>query len=224
MSLASCRQEESDPEQSAAYTRARQAADAGDWKTAAQCYRQALDEHPQFARAHRELGLLYDEKLGDPIAAIHHYCRYVELEPNADKRRVVEDFIERAKLSLAAKLPQQPGVDPADLTRLQNQNSALATELAALKTKLAALDAATNAVPLPTVPVATNTTISVVATNIAPDAGKPRIHVVQKGDTLQSIAFRYYGARAAAEKIYQANRSTLPSRDHIKIGQQLVIP
>ena len=49
-------------------------------------------------------------------------------------------------------------------------------------------------------------------------------HVVQKGDTLQSLALRYYGTRSAWEKIYQANRSGLPSKDQLKVGQQLVIP
>jgi nucleoid-associated protein YgaU len=49
-------------------------------------------------------------------------------------------------------------------------------------------------------------------------------HVVQKGDTLQSLALRYYGTRSSWEKIYQANRSGLPSKDQLKVGQQLVIP
>ncbi len=220
LTLAGCRQEERDPEQSAAYAQARRAGDAGDWKAAAGFYRQVLDEHPKFGRAHRELGLLYDEKLGDPVAAIYHYRRYIELEPNGDKRRVVEDFVDRAKLSLASKLPQQPGVDTGDLVRLQNQNAALAADVAALKTKLAEREALTNAPP----PATSNIVIAVVATNAAPDAGKPRIHVVQKGDTLFSIAARYYGSRTGAEKIYQANRATMSSRDQIRVGQQLVIP
>ncbi len=57
-------------------------------------------------------------------------------------------------------------------------------------------------------------------------AERPRMHtyLVQKGDTLQSLALRYYGTRSAWEKIYQANRSGLPSKDQLKVGQQLVIP
>jgi len=53
---------------------------------------------------------------------------------------------------------------------------------------------------------------------------RARAYIVQRGDTLQSLALRYYGTRSAWEKIYQANRSGLPSKDQLKVGQQLVIP
>jgi LysM repeat protein len=238
LALAACKPAGSDPEQSAAYNEARKSADAGDGKAAAAFYQQTLDEFPKFARAHLDRGLLCDEKLADPIAAIYHYRRYLELEPNGDKRKVVEEFIERSRLSLAAKLPQGPGIDTSELLRLQNQNTALATEIAALKSKLAEYDAAINAPALPagatpaTPPTPTNRALTAtspatppVATNrVAAADTKPRVHVVQKGDTLFSIALRYYGSRSAWEKIYQANRDALPNRDQIKIGQQLVVP
>jgi nucleoid-associated protein YgaU len=47
---------------------------------------------------------------------------------------------------------------------------------------------------------------------------------VQKGDTLQSLALRFYGTRSGWEKIYEANRSCLASKDQLKIGQPLTIP
>ena len=83
LALAACRPTGTNPEQSAAYDQARKSADAGDAKAAAAFYQQTLDEHPGFARAHLELGLLCDEKLSDPIAAIYHYRRYLALEPNS---------------------------------------------------------------------------------------------------------------------------------------------
>jgi nucleoid-associated protein YgaU len=59
---------------------------------------------------------------------------------------------------------------------------------------------------------------------LAAESSPARVHVVQRGDTLQSLALRFYGTRSAWEKIYQANRNGLPSKDQLKIGQQLVIP
>jgi len=212
--LAGCQPTGTNPEQSAAYEQARKSADAGEWKAATAFYRQTLDEYPRFARAYLDLGLLYDEKLNDPIAAIYHYRRYLELEPNSDKRKVVEDFIERARLSLAAKLPQSSGIDTSELLRLQQQNTALAAEVAALKAKLADYDAAIN-------------TPAVMPTNAPPPARetpKARVHVVEKDDTLYSIALRYYCSRSAWDKIYQANRNTLPDKNQLRIGQQLTIP
>lgn len=215
----SCRPTVSDPEQSAAYQQARKCAEVGDWKAAAAFYRATLDEHPRFARGHLDLALLCDEKLQDPITAIYHYRRYLELEPNSDQRRVVEDFIERAKLLLASKLSQPSPVDASELVRLQQQNTALAAEVAALKAKLAEYEATAQN---PARPAGADGVASPAPSVPAPT--KPRVHVVVKGDTLHSIALRYYGTRSAWEKIYQANRDILPNKDQLKIGQQLVIP
>jgi LysM repeat protein len=202
------------PELSATYQAARQASERSDHPAAAIAYRQLLDQYPAFARGHLELAMLYDEKLGDPIEAIHHYRRYLALEPSSDRRHVVEDFIERSKLALAAKAPTTGG-DAGELVRLQNQNNALLAEMAALKAAPPPLPV-TNVVAAP-LPV-TNT-----ATTVAPPP-KPRTHVVQKGDTLFSLAVRYYGTPTAWDKIYQANRGSLPNKDQLRIGQSLVIP
>jgi tetratricopeptide (TPR) repeat protein len=210
------------PEQSAAYQQAQKLREANDYRAAAQSYQQLLDDHPRFARGHLEWGLLCDEKLGDPIGAIYHYRRYLELEPSADKRRVVEDFIERAKLSLAAKLPQPAGVDTSELLRLQAQNAALAAELAALKTKPSEFsEAATSGVARVAAPPPPPAT---AAASAVPETPKPRVHVVQKGDTLYSLAVRYYNDRTAWKKIYEANRAALSNKDQLRIGQSLVIP
>jgi len=180
---------------------ARKAADAGDFHTAARLYEQVVRAAPDSAQAHLELGLLYDERMGDPIAAIYEYRQFLALHPDPDKKQLVEDFIERAKLSVAAKLPQPPALDPAELTRLQTENAALRARVAELERPASP--------PLP---------------EPAPEPVKSRTHVVQKGDTLQSLALRHYGTRSAWEKIYTANQAILPSKDQLKVGQQLVIP
>lgn len=237
-------------EQEVNYLRAKKLYEQQDFSAAAEFYKKALAVNPDFAKAHLELGVLSDDKLGDPIAAIYHYRCYLELRPDSEKRKLVEDFIERAKLSLAAKLPQSPVVDPAELTRLQNDKAALLQENATLRSRVAELEKATTvavtpvaeqpaaavasapvpanvptpgAAPVPTVVMAA----APVTTFGEPSSTEPwRAHtyLVQKGDTLQSLALRYYGTRSAWEKIYQANRSGLPSKDQLKVGQQLVIP
>ncbi len=201
------------------YQRARKAAEAGDFRAAAGLYQQVLRAVPDAARAHLELGLLYDEKLGDPIAAIYHYRQFLELEPDSNRRDIVESYIERAKLTLAAKLPQPPAIDPAELTRLQTENAMLRGRIAELERAAAALPSGAELpaqlpAPPPAAPPA-------AAPATAPT---PRTHLVQKGDTLQSLALRYYGSRAAWEKIYAANRTVLASKDQLKVGQQLIIP
>lgn len=232
------------------YQRAKKLAEQHDFQGSAEFYKRALSVNPDFATAHLELGLLCDDKLGDPIAAIYHYGRFLELRPDSEKRQLVEDFIERAKLSFAAKLPQSPIVDPSELTRLQNEKAALLQENAMLRMRVAELQkAASTAETTATTPATTIASSPAPAATVAATAPAPapgiimaaapmtlttesssaesshvRLYVVQKGDTLQSLALRYYGTRAGWEKIYQANRSGLPSKDQLKVGQQLVIP
>jgi tetratricopeptide (TPR) repeat protein len=236
---------DAEAEREANYRRARSLYEQRDFRAAAEFYEKALQVNPGFAKAHLELGLLCDDKLGDPISAIYHYRRYLELRPDSDKRQLVGDFIERAKLSLAAKLPQSPIVDPSELTRLQNEKAALLQENAMLRARIGELEKTADGVTVAAVaPRAAVDSAPALATQVTPAAGtvaaapptparaeaasaepsRARVHVVQKGDTLYSLALRYYGTRAGWERIYQANRSGLPSKDQLKVGQQLVIP
>jgi nucleoid-associated protein YgaU len=48
--------------------------------------------------------------------------------------------------------------------------------------------------------------------------------VVQDGDTLMSLAFRYYGATDKFNVIYQANRDQLGAPDRLRPGMTLTIP
>ncbi len=230
-------------EREANYQRAKKLYEQRDFQAAAEFYKKALSVHPEFANTHLELGLLYDDKLGDPISAIYHYRRYLELRPDSEKRQLVEDFIERAKLSLAAKLPQSPIVDPGELTRLQSEKTALLQENAALRTRVGELEKVANtaagarpamvdsaAMPASVPPTPAPTTImadvpvTTFAEPVPAEPARARVYVVQKGETLFALALRYYGTRAAWDRIYQANRSGLPSKDQLKVGQQLVIP
>src|SRR5258707_487263 len=97
---------QAEAEREANYQPGRKLYEQSDFQGAAEFYNRALAINPDFANAHLELGLVCDDKLGDPIAAIYHYRRYLELRPDSEKRQLVMDFIERAKVSLAAKLPQ----------------------------------------------------------------------------------------------------------------------
>lgn len=51
-----------------------------------------------------------------------------------------------------------------------------------------------------------------------------RTYTVQSGDTLSEIAERFYGESRFADFIFRANRSTLRSKNDLKVGQTLIIP
>jgi nucleoid-associated protein YgaU len=53
---------------------------------------------------------------------------------------------------------------------------------------------------------------------------QPKVHEVQSGDTLSSIAKKHYGDANAYQRIFEANRPMLSDPDEIYPGQVLVIP
>jgi len=215
--------------------KAKQMVDERDYRAAAALYRKALLVNPQLANAHLEIGLLYDDKLSDPVAAIYHYRQYLELRPDSNKRQVVEDFIERAKLNFASRVPQSPVASPDELARWQLEKANLLQENAMLQARVAELEkqpgtraqpVVTPPVPVPVMQVVTAPTpVVAVAPPVAVEPVRStKTHLVQKGDTLLSLSRKYYRNDQDWVKIYAANRHNLPNERQLKIGQTLVIP
>jgi nucleoid-associated protein YgaU len=51
-----------------------------------------------------------------------------------------------------------------------------------------------------------------------------KIHVVEKGQTLSDIAYKYYGSTGKWQKIFEANRSLLKDANILIPGMKLIIP
>src|SRR5688572_14056948 len=58
--------------------------------------------------SHLEAGLLYLQQIKDPLAAIYHFRKYLELQPNARQAVFVKGRIDVAKREFARTLPAQP--------------------------------------------------------------------------------------------------------------------
>ena len=54
--------------------------------------------------------------------------------------------------------------------------------------------------------------------------GGGRTYVVQKKDTLYSIARTQYGDQSKWRDIYEANRGEIPDQNRIRVGQRLTLP
>src|SRR5246127_5059533 len=67
----------------------------GEYLWAINLYESALDGTPQSAEVHYKLALLYDDKLNDPLQALHHFKRYLVLNPEGSHAADVKDFIKR---------------------------------------------------------------------------------------------------------------------------------
>lgn len=57
-----------------------------------------------------------------------------------------------------------------------------------------------------------------------PTQGLGRTHTVARGDTLSSIAQKYYGSGSAWRFLYEANRKVVPNPDTLSVGTELEIP
>ncbi|PYL07051.1 MAG: hypothetical protein DME34_07690 [Verrucomicrobia bacterium] len=53
----------------------------GDFARAINLYEAALDDTPRCADIHYRLALIYDDKMDDPLNALHHFKRYLILAP-----------------------------------------------------------------------------------------------------------------------------------------------
>lgn len=60
---------------------------------------------------------------------------------------------------------------------------------------------------------------------ISPPKVQPKYHTVKKGDTLETLALKYYNDATKARLIFEANRDKLTTEETtLKVGWKLVIP
>lgn len=87
--------------------------------------------------SHLEVGLLYQEKIKDPIAAIYYFRRFNELKPNSPQSQLVRGRIDAATREFARTLPAQPMENQMRRNDLLDVVEALKQENAELKNALA---------------------------------------------------------------------------------------
>lgn len=208
---------------------------AGDVDGAIALYHQALERKPHLAMAHLRLAVEYDENKKDYLRAIHHYYRYIELRPPAQKRQMVEELIRIARVSYVASLPNPPagalekiaGME-RERTRLKQQIEELSDRLKTAEMKLAEARAQQQNAGTARVDAAEPTgrgSVVPPSTPTAPRTGaRSDSYQVQRGDTLSGIAGKVYNDPNQWNKIFDANRNVLPSPASIREGQTLIIP
>lgn len=192
----------------------REAVDLGDkraklgaFREAVRAYESALDGTAKTAEVHYKLGVLYDDKLKTPLAAIHHYDRYLDLVPTGGRSKEAKTARADCEKRLHLTIKDSGLMTTAEAARLRNENERLRKDLAEIR--------AAKPTPPPHSPGPGGTD------KMPPGA---RTHLVEKGETLASISFKYYRNRANASRIKEANYNQLGGKDIIKPGMTLIIP
>lgn len=81
---------------------------AGEYKEAARCYEEFLLICPKSSFTHNELANLYNDYLNDPLQAVYHYRKWLEMNPN-DKTSYedIRILAETAQKNLFKKLQEE---------------------------------------------------------------------------------------------------------------------
>jgi LysM repeat protein len=184
----------------------------GDFERAINLYEAALDdsESTRNAEVHYKLAVLYDDKLNDPVSALHHFKRYLALSPNGTHANEVKNSIKHDEVAALTALSGDSVIARSEVARLQNENLNLRKEI---ETRI-------------------------TASRIAPEKSKvngasskkntskkaDQTYVVQPGDTLFSISRKFYKSPKHWKQILEANRKNIRDAKKLTVGETLVIP
>ena len=181
---------------------------SGDFARAISLYESALEDRPTDAEVHYKLALLYDDKMNDPLDALHHFKRYLAIAPSGARANDVTGFVKRDEVALLTSLSGDAVISRAEATRLRNENLALRKELDEARGHGRIVSSEQAASP---------------AKTKNPDAGR-QTYVVQHGDTLASISRKFYKTSTRWKRILDANRDVISDPKKLAEGQTLVIP
>ena len=184
----------------------------GDFARAINLYEAALDDSESIrsAEVHYKLALLYDDKLNDPVSALHHFRRYLALSPTGPHAVDVKNSIKRDEIAALTALSGDSVITRSEAARLRNENLDLHKELEA------------RVVPARSVTDRSQED----STNSKRTASKKgdRSYVVQSGDTLFSISRKFYKSPKRWKEILDANRRSIRDPKKLTVGQTLFIP
>jgi tetratricopeptide (TPR) repeat protein len=179
----------------------------GSYAEAINLYEAALDGSATSADVHYKLALIYDDKMNDPLNALHHFKRFLTLEPSGKRVQEVKGFMKRDELTLLTNLTGDSMVPRSELVRLNNENLSLRKQIGE---RWAEQKAAARAKGKPNEKIKRT--------------GSERSYTVQPGDTLASISRRFYKSSVRWQRILDANSDILSKPGDLKPGQTLIIP
>src|SRR5713101_447442 len=183
----------------------------GDFDRAINLYEAALDDSPRCAEVHYKLALLYDDKLNDPVSALHHFRRCLALSPNGAHVNDVKNSIKHDEVTVLTTLSGDSVVTRSEAARLRNENLNLRRELEGRTGTLRSAPDKSQA-------------SAASSKKNASKKGGSRTYVVQSGDTLASISRKFYKSSKRWKEILDANKKGIDDPKRLSVGQTLVIP
>jgi tetratricopeptide (TPR) repeat protein len=193
-------------------------------------FESVVDSRRDCPESHLELGRIYLDHVKDPVSAIYHFRKYLELRPDSDVARQVAQLIESAKKDFAKTLPGDPFGDSLSQAaaadqykKLRAENEDLRRTVASLQEQLRGNRPGQSQTALAAAPQQARSAQQAQA-QPSKSAGNAKSYTVQTGDTLSKISQAVYGTTARWQDIYDANKSQLKNPHDLKVGMVLVVP
>lgn len=227
--------------QERAYRRGQSLQREGNHREALIAFEEVIAGRAKAPESHLEVGLIYLNKIKDPVSAYYHFNRYLAIKPDGEHASRVKEQITASVKDFMRSLPGEPLMDEVErldvYTRLQateEQNTALRGEVSRLRSELAQWQERSGTLAQevssfrnqPTRQAAIAPIVVEQRTILpnSPAAQGGRTYTVQAGDTLSKISREMYGNAGRWQDIFAANREVLPSQNALRPGQVLRIP
>ena len=183
---------------------------AGDFKDAVRVLEEMNVGTPTTADAHYQLGMIYAGKVNEPISALHHFKRFIELKPNSPNAKLAKSAIEELQVRVASALSRGGTFGDNEIAKLKNENHSLRKQIIELQQK-----------SKPGLGIKGTNPTDVVKKDIPPGS---KTYIVQPGDTLAAISRKFYKTSTRWKDIQDANFYSLSGKPTIKPGQEIIIP
>lgn len=190
-----------------------------DPERAREFFEKALREDPKLADAHLELGYLYEGELEDPNAAIYHFRRYLELEPNSPlKESTIEPRIANCLQDLTRE-----GTLQRVIQQMENDLQTREQEIERLKERVQQLEAKLETARKEMLALTTPKSHSPGASEAPPDQEAESSlwinHTVEADQTIYALS-KMYGV--TEKEILKLNPKVNPRALHV--GDVIRIP
>lgn len=184
---------------------------AEDFEGAIRVYESVLDGTPRTADAHYHLGHVYADRLNNPLGALYHFKRYVAVAPDGAYAKGALAYQKEGELLLVTQLGRGAPLTQEEAARLKNENLKLRKTVEELR-----------AIKSPPPVAGTVVKGGEILQKAIPPGG--RTHKIAPGETLASIAVKYYKNKGRAREILEANFYSSDAATKLKVGQDLYIP
>ena len=231
-------------EQEKSFLRGKRYEREGNHSEALSAFLKVIARREEAADSHLEAGRIFLNHIKDPISAIYHFRKYLEIRPDSVQAGLVRQLINTSKKEFARTLAGHPfenDIDRLDLLELVNQlkldNRRMREQLAAsagvaMRAVNGMAGEESQTLGEDSLPESAQTYAgsneqapaapSGVAANNAET--RPTTYIIQPGDNLSKISAKVYGSPGRWREIFQANQDKLANPNDLRVGVELRIP